>query len=356
MSRVKFFCDFTVAIPTYNGAERISDVLTRLKWQLGTEHIAWEVIVVDNNSTDETAAVVRQFQRDWPELRYAFEPKQGATYARQRGVKLSRSPLIGFLDDDNLPSAIWVNQAVKFLREHPQAGIIGSHIRGQFDSELPKDFDRIAPFLALIDRGSQPLFYAPEKKVLPPGAGMVVRRHAWVENVPDNPVLGGRTKDSMLTGEDMETTLHIQQAGWEVWYNPAMRVEHKIPAQRLTHDYLHDLMRGIGLSRYRTRMLSVKKPQKYPMLLAYAVNDVRKMVRHLIKYRTGIWRDPVAASEMTLYFYSLLSPVFFLQMHLQRLWSRSALRKRWVSDNSSSGLSRHGACSQAASTIGSESL
>ena len=352
MSTVKFFCDFTVAIPTYNGAKRISDLLTRLKWQLGTEHIAWEVIVVDNNSTDDTVAVVRQFQKNWPELRYAFEPKQGATYARQRAVKLARSPLIGFLDDDNLPSAIWVNQAVKFLREHPKAGIIGSHIRGQFDSAVPKDFDRIAPFLALIDRGSQPLFYAPEKKVLPPGAGMVVRRHAWMENVPDNPVLGGRTKDNMLTGEDMETTLHIQQAGWEVWYNPAMRVEHKIPAQRLTHDYLCDLMRGIGLSRYRTRTLSVKPYQKYPMLLAYAINDIRKMVRHLIKYRADVWRDPVTASEMTLYFYSLLSPAFFLRMYLQRLWLNSSLRKCWVGENSSIGLNRPGTQSQ----IGPESL
>lgn len=356
MSTVKFFCDFTVAIPTYNGAKRISDVLTRLNWQLGTEQIAWEVIVVDNNSTDETAAVVRQFQKGWPQLRYAFEPKQGATYARQRAVKLARSPLIGFLDDDNLPSAIWVNQAVKFLREHPQAGIIGSHIRGQFDSEVPKDFDRIAPFLALIDRGSQPLFYAPEKKVLPPGAGMVVRRHAWMENVPDTPVLGGRTKDSMLTGEDIETTLHIQQAGWEVWYNPAMRVEHKIPVQRLTHDYLCDLMRGIGLSRYRTRMLSVKKHQKYPMLLAYAVNDIRKILRHLVKYRADVWRDPVTASEMTLYWYSLLSPAFFLKMHLQRVWSNSALSKVWAGEHSSNGFGQPGARSQATSKIRSESL
>ena len=356
MTVTGFFCDFTVAIPTYNGANRISEVLERLKWQLGTTHIRWEIIVVDNNSSDQTAAVVRRYQQGWSNLRYAFEPRQGATYARQRAIKLARSPLIGFLDDDNLPSAVWVAQAIKFLREHPQAGIIGSHIRGQFDSEVPKDFERIAPFLALIDRGPQPLFYAPEKKVLPPGAGMVVRRHAWMENVPDNPVLGGRTKDSMLTGEDMETTLHIQQAGWEVWYNPAMRVEHKIPAQRLTHDYLCDLMRGIGLSRYRTRMLSVKKHQKYPMLLAYTVNDIRKMIRHIVKYRAGVWRDPVTASEMTLYIYSLLSPAFFLQMHLQRVWSSSQLRKRWIGDASGSAFNQHGARSQAASSIGSESL
>jgi len=281
------------------------------------------VIVVDNNSTDDTKAVVQKIQQGWPRLRYAFEAKQGATYARQKAIRLARSPLVGFLDDDNLPSAIWINQAVKFFRAHPQAGIAGSHIRGQFDCELPANFERIAPFLALIDRGSKPLFYAPDKKVLPPGAGMAVRRGAWLENVPNNPVLGGRTKDSMLTGEDMETTLHIQRAGWEVWYNPAMRVEHKIPAQRLTRHYLCDLMRGIGLSRHRTRMLSVSRHPKYLMTIAYAVNDTRKMLQHVAKHRAAVWQDPVTACEMTLYFYSLVSPVFFLQMYLKQAWTNS---------------------------------
>ena len=341
---VNFFCDFTVAIPTYNGAKRIGDVLSRLRWQLGVNHIAWEVIVVDNNSTDDTAMVVCQFQQDWPNLRYVFEPRQGATYARKRAVRSARSPLIGFLDDDNLPSTVWVNQAMKFFQENPRAGIVGSHIRGQFDNEPPENFDRIASFLALIDRGPTPLLYAPEKKVLPPGAGMVVRRSAWLENVPDNPVLGGRTQDSMLTGEDIETTLHIQQAGWEVWYNPAMRVEHKISAQRLTKEYLCALMRGIGLSRHRTRMLSVKPRQKYFMLLAYAVNDSRKILRHLIKYRADVWRDPVTASEMTLYVYSLLSPVFFLQMYVQKVFSDNPLKKSGpmgkVSTDNRSSMSR----------------
>lgn len=319
MSAVSLFRDFTVAIPTYNGADRIADVLERLKWQLGTRHIIWEVIVVDNNSTDDTEAVVRNFQRDWPTLRYAFEAKQGAAYARQKAIRLARSPLVGFLDDDNLPSAIWVNQTVKFFREHAEAGIVGSHIRGQFECDLPDNFERIAPFLALISRGDKPLLYVPEKKVLPPGAGMAVRRAAWLENVPENPVLGGRTKDSMLTGEDMETTLHIQRAGWEVWYNPAMRIEHKIPPQRLTQHYLCDLMRGIGLSRHRTRMLSVQQHQKSLMVLAYAMNDLRKILRHLVKHRSAVWQDPVTASEMTLYFYSLISPLFFLQMHLKQM-------------------------------------
>ena len=125
MNTVSLFCDFTVAIPTYNGAKRLGEVLEHLKWQLGTENITWEVIVVDNNSTDDTKAVVQKIQQGWPRLRYAFEAKQGATYARQKAIRLARSPLVGFLDDDNLPSAIWINQAVKFFSSTSPSGHCG---------------------------------------------------------------------------------------------------------------------------------------------------------------------------------------------------------------------------------------
>jgi glycosyltransferase involved in cell wall biosynthesis len=316
--------DFTVAIATYNGANRVAEVLECLRLQTRVEQFRWEIIVVDNNSTDNTADVIRRYQKNWPQLRYVFEPVQGAGYARNRAVRLAQSPLIGFLDDDNLPASDWVYQAYQFAVNKPGIGVIGSRIDGQFDSELPKNFERIAPFLALTDRGDVPLIYKPEKKVLPPGAGMVVRREAWLHHLSQQSVLGGRTQDSMLTGEDVEAVLHIQRAGWEIWYNPAMRLEHKIPAHRLTRPYLVSLMRGIGLSRHRTRMLSVSKAMRWPMMLAYALNDIRKIVRSVLKYGPQTWTDTVTVSEMTLYIYSLLSPLFFLKMGFV-----STLPKRW---------------------------
>ncbi|MEO1295677.1 MAG: glycosyltransferase, partial [Cyanobacteria bacterium J06636_16] len=121
--------DFTVAICTYNGAKRVPDVLECLRWQLNAQDIRWEVIVVDNNSSDETADVIRQYQEDWPypyPLRYAFEQKQGAGYARQKAVAIARSRWIGFLDDDNLPSMVWVYEACQFAQQRPEVGVFGS--------------------------------------------------------------------------------------------------------------------------------------------------------------------------------------------------------------------------------------
>lgn len=326
----KINLDFTVAIATYNGEQRLPEVLECLRWQINTHKIAWEVIVVDNNSTDGTAQVVREFQKKWRHpgsLRYAVEKRQGAGYARHHAVRIARSPLVGFLDDDNLPSMTWVYAAYQFGLSNPQVGAYGSRIRGDFEINPPEHFNRIAAFLALTERGNQSRIYDPAQKVLPPSAGLVVRRQAWLDNVPENQVLIGRAGQSMLGGEDLEAVLHIQGAGWEIWYNAAMRLYHKIPARRLKRDYLISLFRGAGLSRHRTRMLSVPIWQRPVMLLAYMANDIRKMIRHLVRYKGETFTDVVAACEMTLYFYSLISPFFLWQRGIRQSLQAAAVKR-----------------------------
>ena len=323
MTVTGFFCDFTVAIPTYNGANRIAEVLERLKWQLGTTHIRWEIIVVDNNSSDQTAAVVRRYQQGWSNLRYAFEPTQGAGFARQRAIRLARSPLVGFLDDDNLPSLTWVNRAVKFAQDYPQAGAFGSRLAGKFETSPPQGFNRLAAFLALTERGDNALLYDPEKNLLPPGAGLVVSRQAWLAATTDGESWGIRVRDRDVA-EDLEPVIQIQKAGWEVWYNPGMRLTHKIPRNRLERTYLVSLMRGIGLSRFRTRMLSCARWQRPLMVPVYALNDSRRILRQLLKYGPQIWTEAVPAGEMALYCYSLVSPVFWLCEKVKSFWPHHA--------------------------------
>ncbi|MGB7313820.1 MAG: hormogonium polysaccharide biosynthesis glycosyltransferase HpsE [Nodosilinea sp.] len=310
--------DLAVVICTYNGEQRLPQVLDCLLAQLGTDHLAWEVIVVDNNSTDGTAQVVETYQQHWPQdipLRYTFEPRQGAGYARQHAIQVARSPLVGFLDDDNHPALGWVLAAYRFGQTHPQAGAFGSRIRGDFETTPPPNFDRIGAMLALTERGSEPLIYDPKQKVLPPGAGLVVRRQAWLDSVPEQLSLA----DSIgfrAAGEDLEVVIYMQRHGWEIWYNPAMRVQHEIPASRFERDYLLRLFRGIGLSRHRTRMLSVAWWLWPLMTLLYMANDLRKILRHLLQYRGEAIADTVAACELTLYAYSLVSPFYMAQ----RLW------------------------------------
>ncbi|MGF1491129.1 MAG: hormogonium polysaccharide biosynthesis glycosyltransferase HpsE [Microcoleaceae cyanobacterium] len=310
--------DFTVAIPTYNGAERLPLVLEKLRSQVDLESITWEVLVVDNNSTDNTAELIQQYQQQWPEfsLRYLKEMQQGAAFARKRAVAEARGTWIGFLDDDTIPALDWVAAAHRFHQQHSQAGAYGSQVHGDYETEPPAGFERIASFFAITERGSEPHRYEPKMKMLPPSAGLVVRKQAWDKNVPDKPFLSGRSGQSILNSEDLEVVMYIQNAGWEVWYNPEMHLYHQIPAKRLERDYLLYLVRSTGLARHYIRMLRLK-PWQRPLLfpVGYA-NDLRKALTYYLKHRQILATDSIAACEMEFLRSSLISPFYLWRQAL----------------------------------------
>ena len=305
--------DFTVAICTYNGETRLPKVLKRLVSQIKTDHFAWEILIIDNNSIDNTSKIVEEYQSHpgaYP-IRYYFEPKQGIAFARRRAIQESKGEYVGFLDDDNLPTPDWVSAAYNFGHSHPQAGAYGSQIYGDYEVKPPENFKRIACFLAIIQRGQEPFCYQPRQGLFPVGAGLVIRKQAWLNNVPEQPWLKGVCATSLSAkGEDIETLSYIQKAGWEIWHNPQMCIEHQIPKWRLEKDYLLKLFRGVGLSRYPTRMLRFQHWQKPVMMLVYLINDFGKTILHLIKYRQHLKTDLVAACELELFVNSLFSPFY----------------------------------------------
>ena len=309
--------DFTVAIPTYNGETRLPGLLEKLKNQINTENITWEIIIIDNNSNDSTAKIIRDYQARWQNnfpLKYFLETKQGAAYARQRAIDEANSEFIGFLDDDNYPISSWVEKAYLFGKNNPQVGAFASQVHPNWEIEPPENFQQLAPFLAITERGNLPLIYKPEKKLLPPSAGLVVRRQAWLESVPEKPILTGRITGNMLTGEDLETLSYIQKTGWEIWYNPEMEIYHQIPKWRLQKEYLLPFFRGIGLSRYVTRMINIQPWVKPIAFFAYMLNDLKKIVLHLCKHKFKVKTELVAACEMQLFVSSFISP-FYLWKH-----------------------------------------
>ncbi|MBO3459790.1 hormogonium polysaccharide biosynthesis glycosyltransferase HpsE [Aetokthonos hydrillicola Thurmond2011] len=314
--------DFTVAIPTYNGETRLPELLERLQKQFCTEDFSWEIIVVDNNSKDNTAKLVQKYQKYWQfpfALKYYFEPKQGAAYARKRAIEEAKGNLVGFLDDDNYPELNWVARAYAFGHKYSKAGAYASQIHPEWEVKPPENFQRIAPFLAITERGDLPLLYEPHKRLLPPSAGLVVRRQAWLESVPNYPILTGRVAGNMLTSEDLEMLSYIQKAGWEIWYNPEMKIYHQIPSWRLQREYLIPFIRGIGLSRYVTRMVNINPWFRPVAFLAYMLNDARKIIFHLLKYRLKVKTELVPACEMQLFLSSFISPFY--------LWKQGYLKK-----------------------------
>lgn len=301
--------DFTVAIPTYNSEHRLPQVLERLRSQINTESFIWEVIVVDNNSRDNTKKIVQDYQANWSEifpLRYCFEGQQGVVFARQLAMKEAKGDFVGFLDDDNYPAPNWVAEAYAFGKLYSKAGAYGGQIHANFEVEPPQNFERIQSFLAIKNCGSKPILYKPDTLSLPAGSGLVVRKKAWDESVPSHFI------PTQRGGDDFEISLHMHRAGWEIWYNPAMHIHHQIPAWRLERKYLIYLAHVYGLCICPLRMINARGWQKPVIIARMLIGNLRRIIRHIIKYKMQIRTDLVAACEMEFFLSSFLSPFYYL--------------------------------------------
>ncbi len=318
--------EFTVALRTYNAASRLPVLLEALQTQQKVGTIHWEILVVDNNSTDATVPLLIEWSsRGLPgvPLRWYQEPRQGAVHARQKAIQEARGAWIGFLDDDNVPTEDWVANSVAFVRQNPGIGACGSQIHGVFEGDKPQDFDRIAHFLAIIERPHAVCFtrgmYA-RKQVLPPGAGLVIRRQAWLDTVPERLSLNGPIGKSLATkGEDTEALSHLKNAGWEIWFNPQMRIHHHIQAHRLRREYLLPFFQGIGRGRHHTRMLGYEPWLRPAMTVFYGLNDLRKLVTLGLKKGWRVPTDLVVACEWQLHWSSLWSPLQSIAIWRSRL-------------------------------------
>jgi glycosyltransferase involved in cell wall biosynthesis len=251
-----------------------------------------------------------------------LETEQGAAFARARAVQEAKSEFVGLLDDDNLPTLNWVAAADAFGKAHPKAGAYASQIHGEFEVEPPANFERIAPFLGITERGQQAHLYEPDKLKLPPGAGLVVRKQAWCEAVPKHPLLKGRLGKSLVGGEDLEPLMYLHKAGWEIWYNPAMETYHQIPSWRLEKDYLISLSHGVGLNSCCLRMINTPFWQRQNVLLRTFLGSLRRVLLHLIKYgkvkqnSQSSSNDLVTACELAFFWGYLLSPFYFFKASL----------------------------------------
>ena len=239
----------SLIVCTHNGAARLPAALERLAAQRAAPGLRWEVLVVDNASTDDTAAVARAA---WPAeapapLRVIAEPRAGVGHARVRGLEEAAYDVAGFVDDDNWLAPDWVQCAWEVMRAHPDVGACGSRGEPVFESGAPPAwFAPNAGSYAVGDQGSPgdvgpgPLW----------GAALVVRRTAWhaLREAGFEPALGGRRGRVRAAGEDTELCWALNHAGWRLWYEPRLRFSHAIPASRLTWEYLRAIHVGFGIA------------------------------------------------------------------------------------------------------------
>lgn len=237
-------------ICAYNAAGRIPETLEHIAAQRVPEGLDWEVLVVDNRSTDGTAEVaVRSWPGDSSRLRVLREDRPGTSHARQRGIRESRFELIAFVDDDNWLAEDWLAVAERSMRESPRVAALGGYNEPQLHSAPPAWF---AAFQQLFAVGPQGRETGEVKAGAIWTAGFLLRRQAWIETQRTS-FLGVTTpagKAGYVVGEDTEICHALRRAGWLIHYNAGLKAGHCIPASRLTWPYLRSRCRVMGVTQY----------------------------------------------------------------------------------------------------------
>ena len=233
-------------ICTYNHADLLDRVLETIAQQQTTTNIKWQVLVVNNNCTDNTKDVIdKHLKSDQiPNLRQVIEPIQGLNHARRCGVENTTGDWLAFVDDDCLLAYDWVERAADFIAKYPNASAFGGRVRLSW-SISPKSYVlKYGYCFAQQDHGDQ----AKTVDCLV-GAGMIINRQAllatgWLERQ----YLSDRIGQKLVSGGDVELALRLSAVG-ELWYNPECQIEHYIPSQRTTFDYLWRINCGLGVSQ-----------------------------------------------------------------------------------------------------------
>jgi len=237
---------------TYNNAELLDKALGAISKQQVSIQINWNVLVVNNNCTDNTPEVLEKYSRSGRlKLTTISEPLQGLTPARVCGVRNTSGEWIAFIDDDCLLDDQWTEQAARFALDHPHCGAFGGQVILDWEIKPPLyALNRKWAFAGKNHGGK-----AHRRKWLA-GAGMVIRRTAlqnsgWL----DEQFLKDRTGSGLVSGGDMEMGMRIA-AAHELWYNPACKLRHVIPASRLTRRYVRRISFALGASRHNVKALT----------------------------------------------------------------------------------------------------
>lgn len=240
----------TVLICTYNRAALLRETLQSLRTI--TADRPWDVIVVDNNSDDDTRSVVEADAADFPvPLFYLFETQQGKSFALNAGLRHARADVIVFTDDDVLVAPEWLDAACAPMEADSRQSYTGGPVRPLWETAPPDWLDPhrgdLWGTLAILDYGSVPFVFEARQRV-PIGANMAVRRSLIEQIGGFHPDLGRRGK-SLLGQEQAEFFARARAAGASGGYAPAMEVHHHVPAWRLTKNYFRRWWYWKGVSR-----------------------------------------------------------------------------------------------------------
>lgn len=240
----------SVIICCYNSSERLSETLRHLSAQEVPDDLQWEILLVDNASTDNTAARARELWQQHPphhaECRIVDEPQAGQMHARKTGVREAKYEYIIFCDDDNWLHKDYVRVAAEMLSQDTHIGAGGGQNTPVTNADAyPEWFEEYQDKYALGIPAPSSGDITVRGFVL--GAGMVTRRALFMEAFDNKypSLLNGRNGEKLSTGDDFEYCKRLLLWDYRLHYDQRLRLQHFIPKERLTLSYRERLMEGI---------------------------------------------------------------------------------------------------------------
>lgn len=223
----------SAVICTYNRAPLLRRTLAGFFAQVCLDEVEHELIVVDNNSTDDTRRLVESIE-DQPSLRYVFEPRQSLSIARNRGIAEARGTIVAFLDDDVIVDERWLVH-MRNCFEQTGAAAVGGRSYLIYEEEPPEWLQ--GEFRTLLSEAD----HGPVRKEVPDckglfGLNVAFQKSALLETTGFD-VRFGRIKDNLLGGDEIMVLRQVAGAGGRIVYDPDAVVGHIIEADRLEWDY-----------------------------------------------------------------------------------------------------------------------
>jgi GT2 family glycosyltransferase len=242
-------CDLSIVLCTYNRAALLGRALDALVNQtLDPQRL--EIIVVDNNSSDQTREAVHTRAARHPQIRYVFESRQGLPIARNAGVLAARASLIAFTDDDVEVQADWAAALLTAFHAYPDVGYIGGKVVAAWDQAARPAWLLTGHYgpLALQDRGDRP-FSVGSHDVRPCliGANFAVRRSVFER--------AGLFSPAFPWGEDREFQLRAWELGVQGMYLPDVVAVCRVPPERVTKRYQRQWFSNAGRVHARMQLL-----------------------------------------------------------------------------------------------------
>ncbi len=284
----------SVVITTYNRGALLGDAVRSVLAQRGAP--AFELVVVDNNSRDDTRAVVEALvPESGGRLRYLFEPRQGASHGRNAGAAAARGDVLAFTDDDVRASPDWVAAIARAFAAHPEVDYVGGRVRPIWPAEPPAwvtDHAHTSP-LALIDYGDAPAVVTPDTFRCFVTANLAVRRAAFA-------AVGGfdarfqHEPGAVTAIEDHELQIRLLNAGRRGLYAPDVEIRAEVQAERLSPRYHRRWWFDSGRARARLT------PPGCLFDGACTIAPEPPHARHLLGAPLFMYRDLVAGAARAL--------------------------------------------------------